>query len=157
MGYELTKAKYPISALGTKPRLIKKTLDKTDLKPVIQDLFALARDITKLMSHHDQDNTGKALYSSILRANTHFALSYYHVGITEEKYNEAYKLVMELENIKFLLEEVFRLNMIRDSKQHVEGFRNRTYLVIADMQEQIDKWYNWIVAELQQRTQSTSN
>lgn len=150
MDYNLSDKKYKISALGTKPKLIKKTLDKTDIKPVLEDLFEFIRDILKLMGKYDRSTTGASLYKSLLQAEKHFALSYYHVGITNKKYEEAYDLVCELETIKFLLEQIFRLNMIHDSKEHVDCFRNRAYTIIANLQEQIDKWYNWIVAALEQ-------
>ena len=139
MEYNLSDKKYKMTALGTKPKLLKKTLDKTDIKPTLQDLFALVRDIIKLMSKSDRSTTGSALYRSLLQAEKHFALSYYHVGITKKKYEEAYELVCELETIKFLLEQIFTLNMIHDSKEHIDGLRNRTYIIIADLQEQVDK------------------
>lgn len=40
--------------------------------------------------------------------------------------------------------------MIHDSKEHIDGFRSRAYIIIANLQKQIDKWYNWIVAALEQ-------
>lgn len=149
---ELLNIKYSVSELGTKPNILKKSLDKTDLNPVIQDLFALTRELVKLMSKHDQNNIGKLLYDSVLDIHTHFAMSYYHVGITEQKCKEAYQLVVALENTKFLLDEVFRLNMIHDTAEHVKGFKNRTYILVANVQEQIDKWYNWLVTTLHNRT-----
>ena len=85
MDYSLPGKKYKISELGTKPKLIKKTLDKTDIKHVLEDLFELVRDILKLMGEYDRSTTGSELYKSLLRAERHFALSYYHVGITEKK------------------------------------------------------------------------
>lgn len=36
---DLTEKKYPVSKLGTKPALMSKTLDKTDLYPALMDII----------------------------------------------------------------------------------------------------------------------
>lgn len=139
MNYDLTKTKFPMTALGTKPKILKKCLDKTEIKPVLENLYSLIRDIHQRMSRYDRSTTGTLLYRATIDAYTHFALSYYYSGMYDEKANEAYKLIVCLEQIKFLLHEIFENNMISDSKEHVKGFRSRTYTVIADLQAQSEK------------------
>lgn len=60
------------------------------------------------------------------------------------KLDEAYKLLECLETIKFLTEECFKLNMINLDTKHVVGLRNKVYITIATIQEQSEKWYQWI-------------
>ena len=139
MKYDLTKAKYSMTALGTKPKILKKCLDKTEIKPVLENLYSLIRDIHQKMSKYDRSTTGSLLYRATIDAYTHFALSYYYSGMLNEKANEAYKLIVCLEQIKFLLHEIFENNMISDSKEHVKGFRSRAYIIIADLQAQSEK------------------
>jgi len=141
---DLTEKKYPVSKLGTKPALMSKTLDKTDLYPALMDMYSHARELNRYMSKYDRTATGMLLYKAVIDAHTHFALSYYHITMDNIKLDEAYKLLECLETIKFLTEECFKLNMINLDTKHVVGLRNKVYITIATIQEQSEKWYQWI-------------
>lgn len=41
MNYDLTKTKFPMTALGTKHKILKKCLDKTEIKPVLENLYII--------------------------------------------------------------------------------------------------------------------
>ena len=45
--------------LGTKPKISKKTIDKTALYADLSDMYAITRDLVKNMSKNDQEHTGK--------------------------------------------------------------------------------------------------
>lgn len=136
---DLTEKKYPVSKLGTKPALMSKTLDKTDLYPALMDMYSHARELNRYMSKYDRTATGMLLYKAVIDAHTHFALSYYHITMDNIKLDEAYKLLECLETIKFLTEEYFKLNMINLDTKHVVGLRNKVYITIATIQEQSEK------------------
>jgi hypothetical protein len=137
----LPAKKYPVSKLGTKPVLMRKTLDKTDLYPILEDMYSHARELNRHMSKSDKEETGKLLYKTVVSAHNHFALSYYHINLDDTKLEEAYKLLECLESIKFLTELCFKLRMINLDNKHVEGLRNKIYITIAAIQEQSEKWY----------------
>lgn len=141
---DLTEKKYPVSKLGTKPRLMSKTLDKTDLHPVLADMYGHARELNRAMSKYDRDNTGKLLYQVVVDAYSHFSLSYFHITMDDEKLSEAYELLSSLEKIKFLTDQCFSLNLLHLDQKHIEGLRNKIYITIASIQEQSEKWYQWI-------------
>lgn len=145
---DLTEKKYPVSKLGTKPKLMSKTLDKTDLHPVLADMYSHARELNRAMSKYDRENTGKMLYNTVIEAYSHFSLSYYHITMDDVKLSESYELLSCLEKIKFLTDQCFSLNLLHLDQKHIEGLRNKIYITIASIQEQSEKWYQWINSQV---------
>ena len=113
--------------------------DKTELYPLLQNMYGHARELTKNMSKNDQNNTGRDLYNAVIEAHSHFAFSFYHTIADDIKLQEAYCLLECLERIKFLTDICFRLQMIQLDDKHVRGLRTKIYITIADIQNQCDK------------------
>lgn len=137
---ELSAKKYPVSALGTKPTLLKSTIDKTSLHPLLKDMYLHARKMVKNMSKADRDTVGRDLLAAVRNAYTNFGMSYYHINTDEGKLSPAYNLLCSLEEIKFLTDVCFTTDILATMyyKQR-EGLRNNVYITVAAIQEQADK------------------
>ena len=121
---DLSAKKYPIKELGTKPTLLKIPIDRAALYPVLQDMFQHVRFLVKNMSNNDQANIGRQLFEAVSEAYVHFAGSYYSYTMDQDKLDEAYKLLQQLEKIKFLTDACFTSDVLKLDAKHKKGARN---------------------------------
>lgn len=147
---DLSAKKYPIKELGIKPTLMKINIDRSSLYPVLQDMYQHVRFLVKHMSKNDQENIGRQLFDSISEAYIHFASSYYTYTMDSFKLNEAYLLLKQLEKIKFLTDACFNSDILNLDTKHKKGARNEIWITISAIQEQCEKWYNFIQNKVNQ-------
>ena len=121
---DLSAKKYPIKELCTKPTLLKIPIDRAALYPVLQDMFQHVRFLVKNMSNNDQANIGRQLLEAVSEAYVHFAGSYYSYTMDQDKLDEAYKLLQQLEKIKFLTDACFTSDVLKLDAKHKKGARN---------------------------------